>query len=355
MMSLDGAPTRAPAGHDAALASLSVVVPAYNAARTLPHTIRTLLDEVRASGWRRVQVVVIDDGSHDGTARCLDDLADECDLVVESRANSGRFAARRRGLELASGDLVMLIDSRVEIMPGSMEFLEREVARGNLVWNAHVVTAPSRSLVAHFWDGITAIAWRRYYRDPRHVQLDASNYDYFPKGTTMFVAPRAMLLEACSRFDTEVDDVRFANDDTLLLRPLLEDSVINLAPQFRCRYEARTGLAAFTRHSFHRGTVLIDGHDRPGSRLRVPIRASLAFGPIAALCALRHPRAAVALGGAGCVAVGTVARWAGAERRAALSLAVLSPVFAVSYFAGMLRGVAVRARGRRRRRASESS
>jgi hypothetical protein len=328
MMSLDGAPTRAPAGHDAALASLSVVVPAYNAARTLPHTIRTLLDEVRASGWRRVQVVVIDDGSHDGTARCLDDLADECDLVVESRANSGRFAARRRGLELASGDLVMLIDSRVEIMPGSMEFLEREVARGNLVWNAHVVTAPSRSLVAHFWDGITAIAWRRYYRDPRHVQLDASNYDYFPKGTTMFVAPRAMLLEACSRFDTEVDDVRF---------------------------EARTGLAAFTRHSFHRGTVLIDGHDRPGSRLRVPIRASLAFGPIAALCALRHPRAAVALGGAGCAAVGTVARWAGAERRAALSLAVLSPVFAVSYFAGMLRGVAVRARGRRRRRASESS
>ena len=332
------------------LPSLSVVIPAFNAAGTLSATVTALLDDADAAGWRDLEVVLVDDGSTDGTADSLHDAALRCRLTVVSQPNSGRFLARQAGLERATGELALLIDSRITIIPGSMTFLAREVSSGRDVWNAHVVTQPSASLPAHFWDGITTLAWRRYYRDPRHVELTHENFDYYPKGTTLFVAPRQLLLDACGRFDTEVTDLRMANDDTLMLQPLLNHGVINLAPGFACTYQARSSLPSFVRHSFHRGTVLVDGHDRPGSRFRLPIRIALAAGPVAMVASLRHPLWAVRAAVVASCGLGIATRIAGAERRAALSLGALAPMFGVSYYAGMVRGELVRYSARRRRR-----
>lgn len=335
---------------EAGLPSLSVVIPAFNASTTLPGTVNALLDDADSAGWHNLEVVLVDDGSDDGTATSLDGIAHRCRLVVIRQENAGRFRARQVGLENATGDLVLLIDSRITITPGSMRFLASEVIAGRNVWNAHVVTAPSASLPAHFWDGITALAWRRYYRDPRHVELTRDNFDYYPKGTTMFVAPRLLLLEACERFDTEVDDLRMANDDTLMLQPLLDHGVIHLAPTFGCTYQARTSLGSFVRHSYHRGTVLIDGHDRPGSRFRTPIRAVLVAGPLLAVMSMIRPQVAVRLAVIASFAAGVAVSVAGGERRAAVSLGVLSPLFGVSYYAGMVRGEVARLASRRRRR-----
>jgi glycosyltransferase involved in cell wall biosynthesis len=324
------------------LPSLSVVIPAFNAAETLPATVSALLDDLDRAGWPDVEVVLVDDGSTDSTAASLDAYAHRCRLVVVSQPNSGRFAARKVGLERAQGGLALLIDSRIIIVPGSMAFLAGEIRKGNDVWNAHVVTKSSSSLPSHFWDAITAMAWRRYYRDPRHVQLTHENFDYFPKGTTLFVAPRELLLGACRQFATEVRDLRLANDDTLLLKPLLDHGVINLAPSFACQYEARSSVASFVRHSFHRGTVLIDGHDRPGSRFRWPIRIALISGPVIAWGVLRSPMAALRAGVLASGALGVVSRLAGADRRASISLGVLAPLFGVSYYSGMARGEVLR-------------
>lgn len=332
------------------LPSLSVVIPAFNAAATLPGTVNALLDDADAAGWRNLEVVLVDDGSTDGTATSLDGLSHRCRLIVIRQENAGRFRARQVGLSTAKGDLVLLIDSRITIAAGSMGFLAGEVIAGRNVWNAHVVTAPSASLPAHFWDGITALAWRRYYRNPRHVELTHDNFDYYPKGTTMFAAPRAMLLDACEQFDTEVDDLRMANDDTLMLRPLLDHGVIHLSPAFRCTYQARTSLGSFARHSYHRGTVLIDGHDRPGSRFRRPIRVALVAVPLFGVMSLFRPLVAIRLAFIALFAAGMAARVAGGERRAAVSLGVLSPLFGFSYYAGMVRGEAARFASRRRRR-----
>ncbi len=336
---------------DGRLPTLSIVIPAFNGAETLPHTVGALLDDADAAGWRDLEVVLVDDGSDDGTSASLDEFADRCRLVVIRQANAGRFRARQAGIETATGSLVLLIDSRITIASGSMRFLASEVLAGRNVWNAHVVTAPSASLPAHFWDGITALAWRRYYRDPRHVELTHDNFDYFPKGTTMFVAPRDLLLEACERFDTEVDDLRLANDDTLMLQPLLDRGVIHLAPSFGCTYQSRTSLGSFARHSYHRGTVLIDGHDRPGSRFRTPIRVVLVAVPFAAFVSVFRPLVALRLAAVASVSAGIAVRAVGGDRRAAISLGVLSPLFGVSYYAGMVRGEAVRLAARRRRRA----
>ena len=335
---------------DGNLPSLSVVIPAFNAAATLPGTVGALLDDADAAGWHDLEVVLVDDGSDDGTAASLDGLAHRCRLVVIRQENAGRFRARHVGLTHAKGDLALLLDSRITIASGSMRFLASEVAAGRNVWNAHVVTAPSPSLPAHFWDGITAVAWRRYYRDPRHVELTPDNFDYYPKGTTMFVAPRQLLLEACVKFDTGVDDLRMANDDTLMLQPLLDHGPIHLAPEFGCTYHSRTSLGSFVRHSYHRGTVLIDGHDRPGSRFRTPIRVVLVAVPLLTLMSLIRPLVAVRLAFIASFAAGVAVRAVGGERRAAVSLGVLSPLFGVSYYAGMVRGEVARLASRRRLR-----
>jgi hypothetical protein len=333
-----------------ALPSLSVVIPALNASATLPGTVTALLDDADEAGWKDLEVVLVDDGSTDGTAASLDGLAHRCRLVVIRQENAGRFRARQAGLAEARGELVLLIDSRITIAPGSMSYLADEVLAGHNVWNAHVTTAPSASLPAHFWDGITALAWRRYYRNPRRVELTKDNFDYYPKGTTMFVAPRQLLVEACEQFDSEVDDLRMANDDTLMLQPLLDRGVIHLAPSFGCTYQARTSLGSFVRHSYHRGTVLIDGHDRPGSRFRNPIRVVLIAVPMLALVSLIRPLLAVRFAVIASFGAGVAVRLAGGERRAAVSLGVLSPLFGVAYYAGMVRGEFARLASRRRRR-----
>lgn len=84
---------------------LSVIIPAYNAAEFLPATI----DSALAQTHPNVEVVVVDDGSTDGTRAVLDAYGDR--IVGVTQANGGPAAARNHALRLATGDYVGLLDA----------------------------------------------------------------------------------------------------------------------------------------------------------------------------------------------------------------------------------------------------
>jgi len=96
-------------------ARVSVVVPAHDAAAFVAGAIAS----VRAQGVAGVEVVVVDDGSTDGTAGILAGQAAE-DLVVVTQPNRGPAAARNRGLASASGALIAVLDADDEWPPGSL-------------------------------------------------------------------------------------------------------------------------------------------------------------------------------------------------------------------------------------------
>jgi glycosyltransferase involved in cell wall biosynthesis len=96
---------------------VSVVIPAYNAARYLPETIAS----VHAQTLTPIEIIVVDDGSNDNTAK----VASGMGAKVISQKNAGQAAARNRGVEAAKGDWIGFLDADDFWYP---EKLERQIA-----------------------------------------------------------------------------------------------------------------------------------------------------------------------------------------------------------------------------------
>jgi glycosyltransferase involved in cell wall biosynthesis len=87
---------------------ISVVVPTYNRKHELAGCLRTLEDQSYAG---RFEVLVIDDGSTDGTARFLDEhRSDFPRVAVHRKRHSGRASTRNAGIKVARGEVVAFID-----------------------------------------------------------------------------------------------------------------------------------------------------------------------------------------------------------------------------------------------------
>ena len=85
---------------------ISVVIPAFNAEKTLPLCLRALQQQTLPPG----EIIVVDDGSADGTAR----VAQLAGVVVISQPNQGPAAARNSGINTSHGDIVLFTDSDCE-------------------------------------------------------------------------------------------------------------------------------------------------------------------------------------------------------------------------------------------------
>jgi len=99
---------------------LSVVVPAYQVAGWLEESLRSVLDQ----SLRDLEVVVVDDGSTDGTGELADRIAATDDRVrVVHQPNGGLGAARNAGTAVATGQLLTFADSDDLVLPGAYELL----------------------------------------------------------------------------------------------------------------------------------------------------------------------------------------------------------------------------------------
>jgi glycosyltransferase involved in cell wall biosynthesis len=94
--------------------SLSVVVPCYNARSTLAAT----LASVRAQGQSGLEIIVVDDGSRDGSADWLRET--QPDVRVIEQANQGVAAARNTGIQQAQAPWVAFLDADDIWLPGKL-------------------------------------------------------------------------------------------------------------------------------------------------------------------------------------------------------------------------------------------
>ncbi len=276
--------------------SLSIVIPVFKQPNGSVRTIAAASDRgralrVRAGRDRRGRRRLRDTGRAHGSPTSLP-------LHVLDEERPGRFAARQQGIEAATGELVLLLDSRIAVAPtrcvssatGSSG--ERDLP----IWSAHFefnVKTP----YGRFWSVIIPLAWWRYYSARAPPASDSGSYDRYPKSTTCFLAPRALLLEARTR-STPTTPIpprqrRHRSDPPARRAPADQ----HLSP-LRLRLHPHETYRAFMHNVFHRGKTFIDSYGRPGTRFFPLVLAYFPLSLLAAALASRRPRLALKLAAA---------------------------------------------------------
>ena len=95
---------------------VSVVVPAFNAARWIRETLSSVVNQT----WTNLEIVVVDDGSDDATGAMTSSFADPRIRLV-TQENRGAGAARNRGIRETRGDLVQFLDADDILSPDKIE------------------------------------------------------------------------------------------------------------------------------------------------------------------------------------------------------------------------------------------
>lgn len=130
--------------------TVSVIVPAYNEDRT----ILSVLETVRAQkvDGASFEIVVVDDGSRDGTPDLLRDNPALYDRLITLQRNRGKGAAVRAGLEAATGDVVLVQDADLEYHPSEFASLLEPIIHhdAELVIGSRML-APRYTRVHYFW------------------------------------------------------------------------------------------------------------------------------------------------------------------------------------------------------------
>ena len=108
---------------------LSIVVPAFNEAATIEKVLRRVAAQELGGPY---EVIVVDDGSTDGTAAIAESAGIDCVRVVRQPANRGKGAAVRAGIAQTRGGIVIIQDADLEYdpvdIPRLLDPLRRDVA-----------------------------------------------------------------------------------------------------------------------------------------------------------------------------------------------------------------------------------
>jgi glycosyltransferase involved in cell wall biosynthesis len=128
---------------------LSVVIPVYNEAST----VREIVEAVRNAPVDDIEIIVVDDGSTDGTTSILqDDVESMVDKVIYHPQNRGKGAAVRSGFASITGDVVVIQDADLELDPGEYPSLLGPIEMGlaDVVFGSRFMGGRTHEVVS-FW------------------------------------------------------------------------------------------------------------------------------------------------------------------------------------------------------------
>jgi glycosyltransferase involved in cell wall biosynthesis len=198
---------------------LTIIVPVYNEAKTVRHVVDRLL-EIPLPLPR--EIIVVDDGSTDGTAQVLDGVppVDGVLSIVHTDANGGKGSAIRIGLSHARGTIVAIQDADLELDPMQLSDLVQPILDGEaeVVYGSRFLggrpagpwlsVAANRSLTSltNVLFGARLTDMETCYKImrttvARGLQLESNRFDIEPEITAKLLRQRLQIVERPVKFD----------------------------------------------------------------------------------------------------------------------------------------------------------
>ena len=127
---------------------LSVVMPVYNEEKTIQEIVRRVQDvEIEK------EIIIVNDGSDDGTTQVLDDMVKNYDnlVLIHQNRNQGKGAALKEGFKHVTGEIILIQDADLEYDPKDYDLLLLPIldGRAEVVYGSRFLGGPHR--VLFFW------------------------------------------------------------------------------------------------------------------------------------------------------------------------------------------------------------
>lgn len=160
----------------------TIVIPTYNVSRY----VRATLDSVIQDADDEIEILVIDDGSSDDTLSIVQGYGPRVRWFHQ--ANQGAAAARNKGIELSTGEIIFFLDSDDVVFPGkfasALEVFAQNPHVGMVFTNLMYIDSAGNTLNHDVLDdypairqlGTAALGWHVLPKESAHLQLIASNY-----------------------------------------------------------------------------------------------------------------------------------------------------------------------------------
>jgi glycosyltransferase involved in cell wall biosynthesis len=174
---------------------ISVIVPAFNEARTLAIVINALLAEGLLD-----QIIVVDDGSTDSTSAVLEAFRSTARVVITTHAyNRGKGAAIRTGLALANGRFCVVQDADLEYNPRDLVRLLQPLLAGKALAVFGIRMRPSLEIPERFWFALGVQVLNSLVRllYGKRIQDEATCYKVLPTSLLRSLELRCQRFEFC--------------------------------------------------------------------------------------------------------------------------------------------------------------
>jgi dolichol-phosphate mannosyltransferase len=177
---------------------VSILIPVYNECLTLPLVVQRVLAAPMPEGCEK-EVVIIDDGSTDGTTEMLAQYKDSPLVIVHhSIVNFGKGAALRLGIAKSSGDILLVQDGDLEYDPRDYRKILEPLVSGR----AKIVYG------SRFTNGVRGMKWRNWIANKlltfaanrlynAHITDEATAYKAFAREVIDAVDLRCVGFEFC--------------------------------------------------------------------------------------------------------------------------------------------------------------
>jgi len=155
---------------------VSILIPAYNAERWIAESIRSALGQT----WPNKEIIVVDDGSTDGTLTVVRQFKSK-EVRVVTQPNQGAAVARNTGLSLTQGDYIQWLDADDVLDPHKIERQVRKIENGlsertllSGAWGYFIYrTRKARFTPTLLWQDLSPVEWLTRKMDNNlHMQTD---------------------------------------------------------------------------------------------------------------------------------------------------------------------------------------